>query len=221
MQRSLQFSYYSLRAQCMIATSNCVPCHGVSKQSLHSVIVISGTMKVSLSLISRGRMLRLMVLTLYFDLYYSGYHKNLIQQLCAPLCELSVCGRCVRWHTNIYKARRVTLFFSYGGPPPFHPYLSGEPRLSQQHRSLTFSDKTITSCLSIDRSFVDPACGTIIFLSLGCLWQSPFFSSYFNMFFFVLFKEYSWLLDDSWKINGVDQICPSGSYNIMSFMAAI
>ena len=128
------FSYCSLRAQCMIATSNCVPCDGVSKQSLHSVIVISGTMKVSLSFICRGRMLRLMVLTLYFDLYYSGCHKNLIQQLRAPLCELSVCGRCLRWHTNIYKLVGF-LFFLIWGPLPFHPYLSGEPRLSQQHRT--------------------------------------------------------------------------------------
>ena len=133
-QPTVYISYCSLRAQCMIATSNCVPCDGVSKQSLHSVIVISGTMKVSLSLISRGQMLRLMVLTLYFDLYYSGYHKNLIQQLCAPLCELSVCGRCLRWHTNIYKLVGF-LFFLIWGPLPFHPYLSGEPRLSQQHRT--------------------------------------------------------------------------------------
>ena len=149
MQRSLQFSYCSLRAQCMIATSNCVPCDGVSKQSLHSVIVISGTMKVSLSLISRGRMLRLMVLTLYFDLYYSGCHKNLIQQLCAPLCELSVCGRCLRWHTNIYKLVGF-LFFLIWGPLPFHPYLSGEPRLRSTAPLANFQWQNYNSCPSIE-----------------------------------------------------------------------
>ena len=144
-------------------------------------------MKVSLSIISRGRMLRLMVLTLYFELYYSGYHKNLIQQLCAPLCELSVCGRCLRWHTNMYKLVGFLFFFSYGGPVPFHPYLSSEPRLSQQHRSLTFSDKTII--VTRPYNFVDPAWGKIIFLSLGCLWQSSFFPSYFNIYFLFFLKN--------------------------------
>ena len=85
------------------------------------------------------------------------------------------------------QARRVPFFFSYGGPVPFHPYLSGEPRLSQQHRSLTFSDKTII--VTRPYNFVDPAWGKIIFLSLGCLWQSSFFPSYFNIYFLFFLKN--------------------------------
>ena len=218
MQRSLKFSYCSLRAQCMIATSNCVPCDGVSKQSLHSVIVISGTMKVSLSIISRGRMLRVMVLTLYFDLYYSGYHKNLIQQLCAPLCELSVCGRCLRC-TQIFTSSSGSFFFSYGGLYLFIRTLAvNRDSVSSTAPLANFQWQNYNSCPSIE------LCRSGVVQLYSCHWAScgrARFSRVILMFFFVLFKEYSWLLDGSWKINGVDQICPSGSYNIMSFMAAI
>lgn len=73
----------------------------------------------------------------------------LFQQLCAPWCELSVCGRCLRWHTNIYKLVGF-LFFLIWGPLPFHPYLSGEPRLSSTAPLANFQWQNYNSCPSIE-----------------------------------------------------------------------